>query len=116
MGTREQEETEEEEGEKTTTKRRGRQISHNRKLTLTHTHTHDVRLCVRAPGRETARLRERTGKEGRESDAEAGRAGPPSSPPLPLFLSFPSLLPLPSSLSLSVEQACSGIRLGVKKP
>lgn len=90
----------------------GKQISNNRKQ-----HTRTVRLCVRVPKRETARPRERSGKEGRESDAEAGRAGPP---PLLLSLSFsPSLPfspPLPSSLSLSVEQACSGIRLGVKKP
>lgn len=96
-GTRVQE-TAEEEGEKKTTKRRGRRAD---KPQQEATHARAVRLCVRAPRRETARPRERSGKEGRESDAEAGRAGPPSSPPLPLFLSFPSLLPSPPpSLSL----------------
>lgn len=73
----------------------GKQISHNRKQ-----HTRTVRLCVRAPKRETARPRERSGKEGRESDAEAGRAGPP---PLLLSLSFsPSLLSSPPLLPLSL--------------
>lgn len=83
----------------------GREISNNRKQSDTHTnvtHTHTPRVCVSE--RETARSRGWTGKEGRESDAEAGRAAPPpssSSTPLPLF-SSPLLLPssLPLSLSL----------------
>lgn len=94
------------------------EISHNRKQVDTHVqYTYTPRVCVCVSKREAARTRGWTGKEGRESDAEAGRAGPPpllssSSPSLSLLLSSPPLLPL----SLSVEQACSGIRLGVKEP
>lgn len=78
------------------------EISHNRKQVDTHVqYTYTPRVCVCVSKREAARTRGWTGKEGRESDAEAGRAGPPpllssSSPSLSLLLSSP-----PPSLSLS---------------
>ena len=106
----------EEEGEKKT-KKGGRQgdkpQQEAKRHTRLHIHTHRVfvRVCLRG------RLREREGERERKGGRVTRRLGEPpphSSPPLPLFLSSPPLLP--SSLSLSVEQACSGIRLGVKEP
>lgn len=64
--------------------------------TRTHTRTHARRalVCACAQEGETARLRERTGKEGRKGGRVTRRLGEP--PPLFLSLSLSS----PSSLSL----------------
>lgn len=104
----------EEKGEKKK-KKGGRQGDKPQQEAKRHTLTHRVFVCVCLRGRLRERQGERERKGGRVT-RRLGEPAPPSSPPLPLFLSSPPLLPSSLSLSLSVEQACSGIRLGVKEP